>query len=169
MIFLCGFMGSGKSTLMNRLTPHGLDLDAVIAESQGISPDKLGNLIHKMGLVAFRDLEFAALQNALRTETPMLALGGGAVNERTWPLFHKQVSNLLVWLDVPFEECWKRIQGDSNRPLAQEGKEKANVLYRERLAWYQKADAQLRTDDLSRVRTFEDFVTLLRSAHRPSE
>ncbi|MGB8510347.1 MAG: shikimate kinase, partial [Pyrinomonadaceae bacterium] len=46
---------------------------------------------------------------------------------------------LTVWLDAPFELCWKRI-GDAveDRPLAR-GRENAQRLYEERRAAYELA------------------------------
>ena len=49
----------------------------------------------------------------------------------------------VVWLDAPFELCWKRIPaGDNGRPLAP-SREVAEKLYRARRPIYELAELRL--------------------------
>jgi shikimate kinase len=50
---------------------------------------------------------------------------------------------LTVWLDAPFELCWKRIEaGNDSRPLAP-SRDAAQILYDQRRPIYSLADARV--------------------------
>ena len=86
------------------------------------------------------------LREVLRRDGPaVIALGGGAwtilENRR---LISQQEATLTIWLDAPFELCWKRITSTTEkRPLAQT-MEAAEALYRERQPDYSLADKAIR-------------------------
>ena len=73
----------------------------------------------------------------------IIAMGGGAwtISEnRKMIAGHKA---LTIWLDVPFELCWRRIEaGGEARPLART-REMAQKLYAERLPIYAQADVRI--------------------------
>ena len=146
-IVLVGFMGCGKTTvgqeLARRLGGDFIDLDTFIAENIGRTP---AEIIRDDGEPAFRSIETRALEEVLRERgVRVIALGGGAW---TMPANRTLVENqncLSIWLDGPFELCWKRISAEGNptRPLAPD-RETARKLYEERHAAYRLA--QLRID-----------------------
>jgi len=130
-IVLTGFMGAGKTTVAESLASHFdcrmVDLDALIAGREGRS---IATIIDDDGEARFREMESRALVDALEFKAArVIALGGG-----TWTLENNRVliekqDCLTVWLDAPFELCWKRICSEGNlRPLARD-KETAQRLF----------------------------------------
>lgn len=144
-IIITGFMGSGKSALARALARIlecvALDLDYEITHREQRSPKKI---IETDGESAFREIETQTLSKVLKEvlETDaahVIALGGGTWTlERNREIIRKHHCH-TVWLDVPFDLCWKRIlaSGDE-RPLARNECEARN-LYRERRDSYRRA------------------------------
>lgn len=140
-ILLTGFMAAGKTTVAEALARQldcvMLDLDQFIAASAGRS---IQTIIDEDGEARFREMEAQALREALEKKSArVIALGGGTwMSPRNRALIAEH-HGFTVWLDVPFELCWKRIirTGDT-RPLARD-KEQAGRLYEERRALYELA------------------------------
>ena len=140
-IVITGFMGCGKSkvarALALRLDVPVVDLDDVITAQQGRTP---AQLITEAGEPAFRSIESNTLREVLKTmQTGVVALGGGAWIEETNRELINEHRCLSVWLDVPFEVCWARIEtSDEDRPLGKT-REQAQALYERRKPIYQLA------------------------------
>lgn len=120
-IVILGFMACGKTTvaqeLARQLDCDSVDLDSFITELHGRSP---AEIIQQDGEEKFRQLETLALRDVLQNkDTRVIALGGGTWTipaNRTLIALH---NCLTVWLDAPFELCWKRIKdAQTVRPLA---------------------------------------------------
>jgi shikimate kinase len=148
-IVIVGFMGCGKTTvakaLAARLECGMLDLDAIIATQQNMS---VPELIKERTESGFRDAETAALQAVLDRQTPrIIALGGGAWTlERNRDLINKHEC-ITVWLDAPYDLCWRRISGQSvPRPLAPE-EPAARKLYSQRHPLYALANIRVAVTD----------------------
>jgi shikimate kinase len=137
-IVIVGFMGCGKTTvadaLARRLGCDSIDLDSLITEREGRSP---AEIIEHDGETAFREIETRALGDALeRTDARVIALGGGAWTIEANRALVAEHDCLSVWLDAPFEVCWKRITSSAMvRPLAPD-RGVAQELYRKRGALY---------------------------------
>ena len=119
-LVITGFMGCGKTMvareLARRLNLEMVDLDDRITQREGRSP---AQLINDEGEASFRAIESDVLRELLATDIPrVIALGGGAwIEERNRALV-EQHGCTSVWLDVPFEVCWARIEAsDEERPL----------------------------------------------------
>ena len=113
-IFLVGFLGSGKAgvgeVLGARLGRSVIDLDKWIeARAERMAAD----LISNEGEERFRELESEALQEVAHAASSVILLGGGAVTRPNNRALIKHLG-IAVWLDAPFELCWRRIQLDSN-------------------------------------------------------
>ena len=138
-IVIVGFMGCGKTTvsaaLARRLGCKMIDLDSLITKSEGRSP---AEIIQQDGEEAFRAIERRALQNALKnTGAGVIALGGGAWTIEANRALIAQHNCLSVWLDAPFDLCWRRIisSGHTIRPLAPD-RESTRSLYKSRRRQY---------------------------------
>lgn len=144
-IVIVGFMGAGKTTVANevanRLGFLAVDLDDRITRDHGRSP---GQLIEHQTEPAFREIETETLRTVLaEDDAHVVALGGGAwtiAENRKLIAEHKAFT---VWLDAPFELCWKRIEkGSETRPLAPT-REAAEELYYKRCPIYELAAARI--------------------------
>lgn len=137
-IFLCGFMGSGKTTVGRLAAKFAgaafLDLDDAIVKRAG---RPIPEIFSKYGEGYFRELETAVLaESAFSPCSSVVATGGGAlIRPENAGLCRKH--GLVVFLDVPFDICYSRISNDSNRPIAAaRSKEELVRLYEERSGLY---------------------------------
>ena len=138
-------MGSGKTTvaraLAQLLRSEVIDLDSVIALEEGHSPRAI---IDDDGEPRFREVERRALSKVLQTPgKAVVALGGGTwIFEVNRNVIHEQEAT-SVWLDAPFELCWKRILSTAEeRPLART-QAAALKLFSERSSCYELADLRV--------------------------
>ena len=161
-IVITGFMGSGKTRmareLAHRLNLTMVDLDERIFAKEGRSA---AQLIVEEGEQAFRLIETEVLRELLETNAAgVIALGGGAwIQEANRDLIEKH-GYMSVWLDVPFEVCWGRIEASGeDRPLGRT-KEQAEALYDERTPIYQSASIRITVRD----ETLEDLVSNISQA-----
>ena len=140
-IVITGFMGCGKSrvarALAQNLNVSFVDLDESITARTGRTP---AQLIDEDGEPAFRRIETDTLREVLNSgEAGVIALGGGAWIEAANRELINQFSCTSVWLDVPFEVCWARIEtGGEDRPLGRT-RDQAAALYERRRPIYQLA------------------------------
>jgi shikimate kinase len=161
-IVITGFMGCGKSkiarALAQTLNLPMIDLDQSITARTGRTP---AQLINEEGERAFRRIESDALREALESGgAGIIALGGGAWIEAENRELINQYSCATVWLDVPFEVCWSRIEsGADDRPLGKTRSE-AQALYQRRRPVYQLANTHVQ---LTGNEDLEDKVSLIRS------
>ena len=152
-IVILGFMACGKTTVakeLARLLDCGfIDLDSFITQRCGRSP---AEIIEQDGEDSFRELETLALSDVLQhTDARVIALGGG-----TWTIpANRTLAGLhdcmTVWLDVPFEICWRRItEGEANRPLAPD-RAGALARFESRRHHYALANRRLTVDESDSV------------------
>ena len=149
LIYLAGFMGSGKSTvgaqLARALGWPFIDLDATIEAGQGLS---VREIFEQAGEAFFRQIERAALTEIIKAEPAVIALGGGTfVQPLNLDLLHER-GGATVWLDCPPEELLIRCEGITNRPLFRDAASFEQLL-RERLPYYQLADFRVSTAGIS--------------------
>jgi shikimate kinase len=163
-IVILGFMGCGKTTVAKELARQldcgFVDLDSFITERQTRSP---AEIIQQEGEASFREIETLALRDVLQDkQAQVIALGGGTWTipaNRTLVALHDCVT---VWLDAPFELCWKRINaGLANRPLAPD-RDTACARYESRRGDYATAEKPIAVDEFD---TAEALATqILRDA-----
>lgn len=147
VVFLVGFMGSGKSAvgreLARRLEWQFIDMDAEIEAKERQS---IAAIFSTLGEPAFRKAETATLRDFLSNlpkQDSIVSLGGGAFAQennrrllRCWP---------IVFLDAPVEELWRRCQQDGvERPLRR-NLEQFSLLHEERLPFYREASVTVQT------------------------
>jgi shikimate kinase len=137
-VVITGFMGCGKSKIARALARSleltMVDLDDSITARTGRTP---AELINEDGERAFRRIESDALREVLRARAAgVIALGGGAWIEAENRELINQYSCASVWLDVPFEVCWSRIESaGEDRPLGKTRSE-AQALFQRRRPVY---------------------------------
>lgn len=137
-IFLCGFMGCGKSTVGTRLAcalkRRFIDMDKYIEKKEGRS---ISEIFETDGEEYFRNLETETIKK-FRNKKWVIATGGGALlreeNGRAAKKF-----GIPVYIDTKFSICYNRIKGDKNRPLAYNStREELKKLYDKRKKKYIK-------------------------------
>ena len=140
-VVITGFMGCGKSkvarALARSLDVLFADLDESITARTGRTP---AQLINEDGERAFRAIETETLRDVLHSRAAgVVALGGGAWIEAANRELIDEYSCASVWLDVPFEVCWTRIEaGDEDRPLGKT-RDEALARYEHRRPVYELA------------------------------
>lgn len=167
-IFLCGFMGAGKSVigeaLARRLDVSYVDLDEKIEEETGQS---IPEIFEESGEPGFRTAERRALLEVIRHFEGVVSLGGGSLQNQHI-LDHVKLNGLLVFIETPISIILDRISQDENRPLLldeqgipkskQQLKDELAALYEERLPLYQQAMIKIENDGHQSVK---DIVELL--------
>lgn len=146
LIYLLGFMGSGKSTV-GALVAQALgwpfiDLDATIEAGQRQS---IREIFEHAGEPFFRGIEHAALTEASKTEPAVIALGGGTFVQEANFKFIRQRGGATIWLDSPLEDLVQRCEGMQNRPLFRDLNSFQQLL-QQRLPYYQMAEYRVSTE-----------------------
>ena len=142
-------MGSGKTTvageLARELNCRAVDLDDLITKHEKRSPKEI---IEQNGEDSFREIETQMLCTVLTEKSAcVIALGGGAWTIAANRKLIAEHGAFTIWLDAPFELCWRRIQsGDEGRPLAR-SREMARQLYAERRPIYMLAETRIQIDE----------------------
>ena len=116
-VFLCGFMGCGKTTVGKLLAEKSgrifVDMDSYIEDSQHRT---IAEIFASDGEARFRELEREAVVS-LAASGYIVATGGGAMVDPVNAQAARQ-GGRVVFIDTPFELCYERIRGDRRRPLA---------------------------------------------------
>ncbi|EQC50126.1 shikimate kinase [Bacteriovorax sp. BSW11_IV] len=167
--FICGFTGSGKSTLLQKLQSDpacgkAIDLDDYIFDLHADDRDSdLGSYIRRVGFEKFREVE----KNCIHTLATLLgpndvvALGGGSLEEKSSLDIIKFNRHLLVWLNMSFETCMKRVEGDRNRPLLEKSRDELEQIYLRRAETFKMSQIQLCSKDVDAVRSLSALKTLV--------
>ncbi len=140
-IILCGFMGSGKSTvgalLSKKLGMSFIDLDSYIEKKEDMT---VSQIFEAYGEPYFRQSEREAARELSEKNGLIIAAGGGTlVDKQNADTFKR--NGRIILLDLPVEIIAERLKGDNTRPLLQrEDKEKAmRELYNKRMPLYKEA------------------------------
>ena len=132
-------MGSGKTlvgaVIAERAEAPFHDLDSMVEQEAGLT---IPEIFATQGEPAFRALETRALPRALQAGS-VVALGGGSlIDDGNWRLVNTEA--VTVYLDVPFETMWRRIQARPGRPLASgRSREEVISLFDQRRPRYEQA------------------------------
>jgi len=126
LVFLTGFMGSGKSTigpiLANTLGFEYLDVDQHIEQKTN---KRIAEIFSSEGEQAFRVLERDTLLEMTELSHCVISLGGGTIaNEENCKLVLQK--GILVYLKLSPEEIIERVQYRNDRPMLKD--EQGNQL-----------------------------------------
>lgn len=135
-VYLCGFMGCGKSTVGKELSKlldmDFYDLDDYIVQKEGRT---IPEIFAQSSEAYFREAEAKAV---CELSSCVVATGGGALINDNTAVFARR-NGTVIFLDVPFEICYERIKDDKNRPLAVNNtKEQLRELFEKRRGIYIK-------------------------------
>jgi shikimate kinase len=132
-------MGSGKTlvgaVVAERTKSPFHDLDTMVEQEAGMT---IPEIFATEGEPAFRSLETRVLPGALEPGS-VVALGGGSlIDDGNWRLVDREACT--VYLEVPFETMWQRIQARPGRPLASgRSREEVKFLFERRRPRYEQA------------------------------
>lgn len=167
-LFLCGYRGTGKSTiariLATRLQLPLVDLDQSIQLSSGKT---IAHIFAEMGEGVFRQLESDALQEAVQADTKVISLGGGTIlsaQNRQLIKEHGRCVLLTAEVDTIIERLSADQATRANRPsltalpLAEEVR---HVLAQRQPLYDSVADITIATDRLAPNEVVETIVAWL--------
>lgn len=138
-IFLCGFMGCGKSTIGQILAKKSgcgfCDTDELIVKNEGMT---IPEIFSQKGEPYFRTVEAETVKSLCEKNT-VVACGGGAMQNSDTAEAVKNNGGVIVYLNVPFDVCYDRIKDDTNRPIVVNNtKEQLEEIYNNRRDIYMK-------------------------------
>ena len=156
IIYLNGFMASGKSTigpiLANTLGWEFCDLDKIIEEEVGKT---IVEIFENDGERFFRDKETEILKKVSDMENIIVSLGGGtSVYNNNLEILKK--TGKIIYLKTSPEALFNRLKFKKDRPLfnkdniieSKEGLQlKILQLLEQRAPFYEQADLIINTDD----------------------
>lgn len=157
-LILIGYMGCGKSTVGMRLSYKlrrtFLDTDKEIERRQNCS---ISDIFATQGESVFRTMETEYLESLVDDkELHIVSTGGGMVLREENRALLKKIG-AVVYLRAKPETIWKRLEGDTTRPLLQteNPKERISAMIEKRGPVYEEvADYIIDVDD----KAFEDIV-----------
>ena len=172
LIYLTGFMGSGKSTVgpivANTIGYEFTDIDREIERRAG---KQISEIFAEDGEEAFRTFELGALQDLSVLEHHVIALGGGTIaSEENFDLVRR--SGIMVYIQLSSDEILRRVQRRSDRPLlrAADGsalppdilQQRILDLLAKREVFYRRADIVVDADDRRVGSTVDEIARRLR-------
>jgi len=141
-IFLCGFMGCGKSTIGRQIADEKLlpfiDFDEHLEIAAGST---IADTFSYFGESYFRKFESAELLKICtdiraNRKVKVIALGGGTIiSSQNSQLVY--ASGTAFFIDTDFDTCYDRIKDDPCRPLVTT-REELEELYNKRRPIYLK-------------------------------
>lgn len=167
IIYLTGFMTSGKSTvgpiLANVLGWDFYDLDKEIESREKLS---VVEIFASKGEKYFRGIETETLKELSSGRNVVISLGGGTIaGEENFEILKS--SGKIVYLKVSTDILYKRLKNKIDRPLfrdltlgqstEEDYKKKINEVLDTRSGYYEKADLIINTDT-SRIGVTVDYL-----------
>ena len=162
-IVLTGFMGAGKTTvghlLAKRLHWRFQDVDAHIEAETGST---IAQLFETHGEPWFRELEHQTIRELMNSNSVILALGGGAIeDDRTRELLLSSPTTRLIHLEVSLDTVLLRCHGsESIRPILRD-RDGLESRYLRRLPLYRQSHLNVPADDVSPARVVEAIYAAL--------
>ena len=136
-VYLCGFMGCGKSHI-GRLLSTQMDRELIDLDKYIVAMEKLSipEIFDKFGEPHFRKLEAKYIRELAGGK--IVATGGGALINDETAKFARE-SGISVYINTGFDICYRRIKGDANRPLVMNNTpEQLEELYNKRAEIYRR-------------------------------
>ncbi len=161
-IVLVGFMGAGKSTvgalLAQLLQWRFLDGDAVLEQRARTS---ISDIFAQQGESAFRKLEAEVIQDLVREDHLVLAVGGGAIEtSATRDLLLCAPETCVAFLEAPLEVMISRCEqqpGAALRPVLND-RDRLRNRFESRLPHYRSAHLVIQTATLTAEETSQQIL-----------
>ncbi|HMN16565.1 MAG: shikimate kinase [Ignavibacteriota bacterium] len=171
LIYLTGFMASGKSTvgpiLANTIGWGFYDLDKLIEVETSLS---IKEIFKVHGESYFRKLETDVLKKVSLLNEFVISLGGGTIVDQENLKLIKG-SGLLVYLESSPEAAYKRLRFKRDRPaLLFDGEDepteaefinRIKSLLKNRLQYYNSADIKINTDNIPVGKTVDKLAEII--------
>jgi shikimate kinase len=144
-IILSGFMCCGKTTVGKQFCKRtGMDFFDLDAEIENKMQATIPEIFRDWGEKTFREQEAAILRELCKKQSVIASGGGALIDSKNYGVI-KLSGGFTVFINTPFELCYKRILRDGERPLAKDKtREELEKLYNERLTLYRKnSDAEV--------------------------
>ena len=155
-LFICGMMGSGKTTVGQELAKQ-LDLPFIDTDRwiQGFRQQSISQIFQEKGEAYFRQLEIECITELANNTKSVISLGGGSLSQaEILPLIHS--FGILIYLNGSIEWLYQFVSHDKKRPLLlsesgemcneSEIKERLSALFAKRRLAYETASIQIITD-----------------------
>lgn len=170
IIYLNGFMASGKSTigpiLANTLGWSFFDLDRVIEDELG---KKVVEIFRDEGEKFFREKESETLRKLSQLHNVVISLGGGtSVHNNNLEII--AATGKIIYLKASPEALYKRLRYKRDRPMFNAEQDAENrdhlknkivQLLRQRTPFYEKADLIINTDNYPLGLTVDKIAKLI--------
>ncbi len=165
-LYLVGLMGSGKTTVGRKLSAmlrlQFLDTDQELERRTGVSISQIFDVEGEKG---FRKRETQLFEEVCPQSGHVFSTGGGLIlDPENCARMHRY--GQVIYLKVPLEVIWERLQFCKNRPLlhADNPREVLEQLYRERDPIYSRAaDFVVRAGQEQAIQTAQNIVRMLDS------
>ena len=176
IVFLTGFMGSGKSRIGREISQKRgwkfIDTDKEIEKRSHMS---VMEIFSKKGELYFRSLEEKIIKEIGEVNIDcVVALGGGAlISDRSLKIVLKK--GCLIYIQSNAEAIYQRVQHTSKRPLLQNDNTnwdkdtflvKINDLLKIREPGYAQAHLTIQRDDLEAEDVADQIISFLDKQHQ---
>ena len=143
--YLCGFMGAGKSSILNKFQQKSnystIDLDSYIENKYGA----INKIFQERGESYFRTIEEKEFFNQ-QNKFKIMAIGGGAVENND--IFQYLIDcKQAIYLNLNFDELWERIK-NSKRPLVNFGKKEVKNRFINRKEKYEMLQHRIPSENI---------------------
>lgn len=171
IIYLTGFMGSGKSTvgpiLANTLGWQFYDLDTVIEKK---SDKTVKEIFELYGENHFRNIETETLIELSVKDKVIVALGGGTIASDKNISILKQ-TGIIIYLKMSPQSALLRLKFKRNRPVLftdleenfsnEDLLKRISELYEKRKIYYDQSDIVIDTDGIPVGRTIDKLARIV--------
>ncbi len=179
IVYLAGFMATGKSTigpiLANTLGWNFYDLDELIESKYN---SDIGVLFNENGEDKFRIIEKEVLFELNPNQNAVIALGGGTMlNQQNIDFMKKK--GIIVLLESTESNIYYRIKNKKNRPLfltkggdiidEKELRNKIRSLLKQRKIFYKQADIKINNTDERVGTTVDRLAKIIISKFKDAE
>ncbi|WP_455383574.1 shikimate kinase [Salinispira pacifica] len=171
-VYLCGMIGSGKTTIGRRLAERlGWSFCDLDEEMNGRLGYSFHRLVVEQGRLAFRELEYSICKYFTGRDRSIVCLGGGTVRYE-WNVDLLRGTGVTVLLEVSEAELVRRVR-QADRPRVNAGtslEEDIHLMWtREGHKYYAAADIVYKPEGKPIEQEVDELLSILADRGIPSE